>query len=160
MDKSLLLEKLNKFCPEWIMKADPSLSITEFLQQTISQVLPGLIGVKIEYLDDEKIIGSVPYCHETANVVGYMHGGTIFSCGDTLAGAYLWAKSEANQFAITTKSEIKYFKPFKKGVLKCIVTEKSRKERTVILEAIFEDENKQIISSMNLEFLLMSPERQ
>ena len=156
MDKNFVFEKLNNFSPDWIKKADPSQSVTEILQQTLSQVLPGLIGMKVEYLDDEKIIGTVPYSHQTANVVGYMHGGTIFTTGDSLAGTFLWTKSEANQYAITIRSEIKYLKPFKQGVLKCTVTEKSRKDRVVVLEAIFEDENNQIISTMILDFLLMT----
>ncbi len=155
MDKTQLLKKLNKFCPAWMKRGDASQSIDEILQQTIGQVLPGLLHIKIEYLDGQKITGSVPYSRQTANVLGYMHGGTIFTLGDTLAGAFLWSISEANQYAVTTRSEIKYLKPVKEGILKCTVTEKSRSERKVTLEAIFEM-NGQTIGTMTVDYLLMT----
>ena len=155
MNKQVLLDKLHKFCPPWIKQADPSLPVEEIFQQTIRQVLPGLLHVTIEYIDHEKIIGTVPYHHQTANVLGYMHGGTIFSTGDTLAGTFLWANSEAGQYAVTTHSEIKYLKPFKEGVLKCVVVEKSRQNRIVTLEAVFMDDDKQTISVMTVDYLLM-----
>ena len=155
MNKSLLLQKLNKFCPDWIRKPEDSLELKEMLQYILDQVLAGLLKIKIEQLDHDKIIGSVPYEHSTANVVGFMHGGTIFTTGDTLAGTYLWAITDADTYAITTKSEIKYLKPFKQGILRCTVTEKSRQYRKVILEAIFEDGNNEVISIMALDYLLM-----
>src|SRR5688572_30172829 len=108
MNKSILINKLNKFCPEWLIKPDETDSEIEILQSVINQVLPGLLNIKIEFMDNTKIIGTIPYKNETANVVGYMHGGTIFSTGDTLAGAFLWAVSDEDTYAITTKSEIKY----------------------------------------------------
>ena len=159
MDKNILLDKFDKFCAEWIKKAEPSLSITEILQHILNQVLPGLIHMTVEHLNDEKIIGSVPYRNDTSNVIGYMHGGTIFTTGDTLAGAFLWTRIEANQYAVTTSSEIKYLKPFKQGILRCTVTEKSRQDRNVVLEAVFEDVNGQMVSVMSMNYLLMSAGR-
>lgn len=156
MNKASLISKLNKFCPDWLTKPLESDSETEILKNVINQVLPGLLDITIEFMDNSSIIGSVPYKHETANVVGYMHGGTIFSTGDTLAGAYLWAITDEDTYAITTKSDIKYIKPFNHGTLRCIVKEKSRLDKAVTLEAVFKDANDQTISIMNLDYLLIS----
>ena len=156
MDNSVLLRKLEKFCPDWIQKPDTSLDTIGALQHILNQVFAGMLHIRIQQLDKDKITGTVPYEHATANVVGYMHGGTIFTTGDTLAGAFLWANSDENTYAITTRSEIKYLKPFKQGILKCTVTEKSRDGRKVILEAIFEDTESHIISVMIIDYLLMS----
>ncbi len=155
MDKNSLLEKLNKFSPKWLRKADPSLPVVDILQQTIQKVLPGLLHIQIELLDTEKIIGTVPYRHDTANVVGYMHGGTIFTAGDTLSGTFLWANGEPNQYAVTMRSEIKYLKPVKEGLLRCTVTEKSRRGKTVTLEAVFENEQNQTMALMTVDYALM-----
>lgn len=156
MNKNNLLNKLNKFCPEWIIKPDSSDSDTDLLQNVINQVLPGLLNIKIEYLDNTTITGTIPYKNDTANVVGFMHGGTIFSTGDTLAGAYLWAITDENTYAITTKSEIKYLKPFNNGTLNCFVKEKNRVDKTITLEAVFKDTNGKIISIMTMDYLLIS----
>ncbi len=127
----------------------------------MDQALPGLISLKIEFLDEEKIIGTIPYRNETANVVGAMHGGTIYSAGDTLAGAFLWSKSDGNHFAVTKRSEIRYLRPFKKGILCCTVREKTRSGRKVCLEAEFQDEEKRPVSQVEMEFsLVMTGEKQ
>lgn len=156
MDKEIILAKLDKFCPSWIDRPDWSLSIAEIMQHVIRQVLPGLLDVKVEHLDRDKIIGSAPYKRETANVVGYMHGGTLFTLGDTLAGAYLWANSDENHYAVTTGCEIKYLKPVKSGIVRCTVVEKSRNDRKVTLKASFEDDDHRVLSGMTLEYLLMT----
>jgi len=155
MDKNLLLQKLRNFCPDWLEKPDASLGNIEMLQFVLNQVLAGALEIKIEQLTKEQIVGTVPYKHQTANVVGFMHGGTIFTTGDTLAGALLWANTDAGTFAITTRSEIKYIKPHKHGLLKCTVTQKSRDDRKVVLEAVFTDEAHQTISIMLVDYLLM-----
>ena len=155
MNKSLLLQKLNKFCPDWIRKPDDSLELKEMLQYILDQVLAGKLKIKIDHLEADKIIGSVPYSHSTANVVGFMHGGTIFTTGDTLAGTYLWAITDADTYAVTTKSEIKYLKAFKQGVLRCTVVEKSREGRKLILEAMFENAENETIAMMTVDYLLM-----
>jgi uncharacterized protein (TIGR00369 family) len=155
MDKDLLLQKLLNFCPDWIERPDPSLDKIGMLQFILDQVLAGTLGIRIERLDTEKITGSVPYSHQTANVVGYMHGGTIFTTGDTLAGTFIWANTDANTFAITTRSEIKYIKPLKEGMLQCTVTEKSREGRKIELEAIFTNEDGQAMAIMSVDYLLM-----
>lgn len=156
MDKDLLIQKLYKFCAPWLQRADPSLTFEEILQHTIQQVLPGKLGVQIEYLGNDKIIGTVPYRQDTANVVGFMHGGTIFATGDTLAGAFLWAISEGNQYAVTISANIQYLQPLKEGNLRCTVTEKSRNGRKVNLAAAFTDEANQDIAAMELEYILMT----
>src|SRR5687767_479687 len=137
MDKELTLAKLDKFCPSWIDRPDWSLSIAEIMQHVISQVLPGLLDVKVEYIGADKITGSAPYKRETANVMGYMHGGTLFTLGDTLAGAFLWANSDETHYAVTTGCEIKYLKPVIRGTVKCTVVEQSRNDRKVTLAATF-----------------------
>jgi uncharacterized protein (TIGR00369 family) len=160
MDNSVLLTKLEKFCPDWIQKPDASLDTIGALQYILDQVFAGMLNIKIQHLDKDKITGMVPYEHSTANVVGYMHGGAIFTTGDTLAGAFLWANSDENVYAVTTRSEIKYIRPFTKGILRCSVTEKLREGRKVVLEAKFEDTEKHIISVMEIDYLLMSSSAQ
>lgn len=153
-DKSVILKKLDIFCPSWIKRPDESLSIEQIMQQVIRQVLPGLIDVKVDCLDSDKIIGYAPYKKRTANVIGYMHGGTIFTLGDTLAGAYIWANTDENIIAVTIGSEIKYLKPVKSGTLKCTITEKIRLDRKITLEATFENGGQQI-GIMTVEYLLI-----
>lgn len=155
MEQHPLLQKLQNFCPGWIQKPGEAFNNIEMLQFVLDQVLAGYLEIKIELMDAEKIIGSVPYKHQTANVVGYMHGGAIFTTGDTLAGTFLWANSEADTYAITTRSEIKYMKPVKQGRLQCTVTEKQREGRKVTLEAVFNNETGETVSIMTVDYLLM-----
>jgi uncharacterized protein (TIGR00369 family) len=155
MEKHLLLQKLQSFTPDWIQKPDVSLSNAGMLQFILNQVLAGYLEIKIEHLDADKIVGSIPYKHKSANVVGLMHGGTIFLTGDTLAGAFLWANSDADTYAVTTRSEIKYMKAVKEGRMLCTVTQKFREGRKVVLEAIFTNEANQIVGTMTVDYLLM-----
>jgi uncharacterized protein (TIGR00369 family) len=156
MTKELLLAKLNKFCPPWLERPNADMPMGEMLQFIIRQVLPGLLDVKIESIGPDKVVGSVAYKNQTANVLGYMHGGTIFAAGDTLAGAFLWYISDVENFAVTVRSEIRYLKSFKTGTLYCTVKEKERHGRKVTLEALFNDEGNQAIAQMELDYMLMS----
>ena len=155
VDKPAILAKLNKFCPAWLKRPDAASSIEEVMQFMIVQVLPGLLIVKVEELNESRIVGSVPYRNDTANVLGYMHGGTIFALGDTLAGAYIWANATSKNYAVTSGSEIKYFKPVKEGTVRCTVIRKSQQDRKITLEATFEN-NGRVVSLMTLSYHLMN----
>lgn len=159
MDKAAIFKKLDRFCPAWIKRPDELKSIPKMMEYVIGQVLPGKLETKVELIDDDKIIGTVPFSIETANVIGYMHGGTIFTLGDTLAGAYIWSITDENTIAVTTGSSIEYLKPVKKGKVKCMVTLKSREDKKVTLEGIFQDDDEQIVCKMTLNYQLMIIEK-
>ena len=152
-ENKLLLELIDKNCPSWINRPDPSWDKIKILQYIIDQVLPGILKIEIGYLDHEKIIGTIPYRKTTANVVGYLHGGSIYSLGDTLAGAFIWSKSDGTHFAVTRKSEIRYLRPFKIGILRCTVKEKSRSGRKILLTANYQDEDGKKITEVDMEYI-------
>ena len=156
MKSSAILRKLNKFCPEWISRPDKTMSIPQMMEYVIKQVLPGLLKVKVQFIDEDKIIGLAPYQNKTANVLGYMHGGAIFSLGDTLAGALIWAITDEDTIAVTVSSKIEYLKPVKDGGIKCTVILKSKTGKQAVLYGVFHDDNNQIVSKMAMNYHLMS----
>ncbi|MCC6275062.1 MAG: PaaI family thioesterase [Leptospiraceae bacterium] len=157
---SALIELIDQNCPDWIQRPDPDWDKIRILQSIIDQVLPGLLNIRIQALDDKKIIGVIPFARSTANVVGYMHGGTIYSLGDTLAGAFLWSKSDGSHIAITRKSVIRYLRPLQSGNLKCTVTETSRNGRKIFLRADYISESGQKISEVEMEYIQVTSKTQ
>lgn len=155
MNNQTLLQLIDSNCPDWIIRPESSWDKIKILQSIMDQALPGFLSLKIESLNEKEIVGTIPYRNETANVVGYMHGGTIYSAGDTLAGAFLWSKSDGSHFAVTKKSEIRYLRPFKNGILRCTVGERSRSGKKACLEAYFQDEEGRAVSEVEMEFSLV-----
>ncbi len=148
----IMFDLIDKSCPDWIKRPDPNWPTIRILQFIIDQVLPGLLKVKIEFLDKEKIVGSIPYQNESANVLGYLHGGAIYSLGDTLAGAFLWACSDGTHYAVTRKSEIRFLRPIQTGVLHCTVKMKSKSGRKFFLVADYFDDNNKKVSEILMEY--------
>jgi len=145
--------------PPWVNPPPESSSIIEKLQTIIDQVLPGYLAVKITELKEKEIHGSCPYLRKTANAFGFMHGGTIFILGDTLAGCLLWAGNDGITYEVTINSSIKYIRPVNDGEIKCIVREKSRKDKKIYLQADFWSPQGKKIARMKIEYYKVLKEK-
>lgn len=137
----------------------PELPIVEKLQSVIDQVLPGLLGVKILEILPGQLTGEMLYRRNTANVVGYMHGGAIFTFGDTLAGALIWAETDGTSFAVTSQSKIRYLRPVPSGRLTCTVKIRSRTPRRISLTCDFHNEAGDRTAKMDLEYVRLPLEK-
>lgn len=150
----------NKILSSWIEPADPKMSQLEKLQHIMDQVMPGIIGLKITSLSQNKISGSLALDKASSNVVSSMHGGAIFTLGDTLAGALLWANTDGEIFGTTKAASIQYFRPLRKGTLHCTAVETNRVDnprdpkmpREIDIEAIMHDEASHQIAKMTMKF--------
>lgn len=142
-------------CAPWIKRPNREMPLVDKLQSIIDQVLPGRLHIKIVSIQAGRIEGIVPYATDTANVVGVMHGGTIFTAGDTLAGALLWTTSDGTYFSMTRGCEIRYLRPLSSGNLRCTVTEKNRSERGIRLLADFYNDENQRVAQMKMDYVIL-----
>ncbi|MBE7410570.1 MAG: PaaI family thioesterase [Leptospiraceae bacterium] len=147
-----LISLIDKNCPGWIERPNPDWDVIKILQSIIDQVLPGILKIQIESLDEEKIVGTIPFHISSANVVGYMHGGSIYSLGDTLAGAFLWTKSDGSYITVTKSSTIRFIRPFQSGVLECTVKEISKTGNEILLRAVYLDERKKKVCELDMVY--------
>ncbi len=115
-----------KILPAWISKPPAHMSPKDKLQFIMDQVMPGVIGLKVQFAGKTEVRGSLDLDKRTLNVVNSMHGGAIFTLGDTLAGILLWINTDGGLFGTTKSASIQYFRPLRQGTLYCTVTETAR----------------------------------
>ncbi len=150
----MLRNLVRRACPDWL-QGQPADEPKAFLQNLIDKVLPGTLGVRIEYIDEEEIRGSVPYRRESANVAGLMHGATIFALGDTLAGALLWAKSDGTYYGVSANCAIAYLRPVSGGTLHCRVYETRRTASRIHLVAMFTSDDGKRVARLRMEYAIV-----
>ena len=75
--------------------------------------------MKLEELDDDKVVLSVKLNKNSFNPNGTVHGGLIFGLADTAMGTLCYAKGTKGA---TIDSNISYLKPCKGETIKCIAT--------------------------------------
>ncbi|MBE7438585.1 MAG: PaaI family thioesterase [Spirochaetales bacterium] len=154
MELSILRELVRQACPDWL-QGELTDEPKAFLQNLIDRVLPGALGVCIEHIDAEQILGSVPYRRESANVAGLMHGATIFALGDTLAGALLWATSDGTYYGVSANCSITYLRPVSGGTLHCRVYETRRTESRVHMVALFTSDGGKRVARLRMEYAIV-----
>ena len=105
-------------------------SSSQYLQSNDMRVTEVREGyAKVEMIIDEQIL----------NVHGFVHGGALFSLGDTVAGAASFA---TGRDSVTLTGTINYIKPGTGGKLIGIAQEISRGRTTGVYEVfIFNDKN-------------------
>ncbi len=153
-------EIIRRITPSWMQKPAPELPILEKLQMVIDQVLPGRLGVRILTIRPGELTGEMPYRRDTTNVVGYMHGGAIFTFGDTLAGALIWAETDGKSFAVTSQSRIRYLRPVREGgILRCTVRITEQTARRISLVCDFTSDAGEKTAKLQVEYVRLPLEK-
>ena len=96
-------------------------SLIEGLQHLVDQCLPGLLGLRFEKLAAEECVAELPYRKETTGIHGLMHGGTIFSAGDTITAMQTMLNGDENtKNVLTTDASIRYLRPVDSGKVRVV----------------------------------------
>ncbi len=149
-----ILEFINRACSNWIVSPPDNATLVQAMQHIIDQCYPGALPLTIDAINANagEARGHLNYRNDTANVVGHMHGGAIFTAGDTLAGVYLWARTDGESVYVTAGSSIRYLRPLDAGRLDCVVRETGRDDTRVQLKAKFTNDAGKTIAVMKLDY--------
>ncbi len=137
---------------DWIDLPQKKLSAIDLMNYIILQVLPGTLSIKLIRFTEDEMWGKMPYRHETCNPAGIMHGGTIFSFGDTVAGCLLWAN---DLVSVSSSAEIKYLRPVQKGSLTCYAKKILHNVDNVRVVANVYDEEQKRIARMKINYAII-----
>ena len=97
---------------------DENRPILEQIQLLIDQCLPGHLGLRLIRLDADQSEARLSYRREIAGLHGYMHGGAIFTAGDTLTALMLLHQINPDtRNVLTTDAGIRYLRPLPDGDL-------------------------------------------
>ncbi len=136
-------------------KPEPDLPIQDQIQFLIDQCLPGTLGITIEKLDPEESTAHVPYKRNTSGLHGLMHGGTIFSAGDTLTALQLMLHGdETTTNILTVNASIRYLRPVPDGRVKIRTRITSREGSNVFMTADFLNEAGKRVAQGKYKYLL------
>ena len=133
------------------------LSMEESFQHLGDQCLPGLLGLKIEKVSKELSIAHIDYQVKTAALHGLMHGGTIFSAGDTITAMMLMLFGDENSVnVLTTGAEIRYLRPVPEGRITLHSVVKERKGERFKLVVDFLNEKGKRVAQGKYNYLMIT----
>lgn len=136
---------------------DPSLGHLEQIQFLINQCFPGQLGLQLEKLEAEEAVGVFEYKKSIAGLHGLVHGGALFSVGDTITGLMMsfYLTEEFSQ-ALTANASIRYLRPVPDGKVRCVCSLKRMDEKDIFLTADFYNEEKKRVAQAKFTYRLIS----
>ena len=139
----------------WLEEPPEGLSDLENMQFLLNQAMPGTIEMQILSLTHDEITGAAPFKPGTANLLGTMHGGTLFTLGDTLAACLLWNVFGVGKRFATTQSNIRYIRPVTEGLCTCKARIVKEYGKRVDLQADFFDDAGKRVARQLVTYILL-----
>lgn len=91
---------------------DLSWPIEQQFQFLTDQCLPGMLGMKLISLSKEEGVAEIASNEKNIGIHGLMHGGTIFSVGDTVTALMTTLYADENtKNILTVNASIRYLRP-------------------------------------------------
>ena len=87
------------------------------LQQLISPLLPGLLGVELVEATAERVVGQLRVRPEVATTGGILHGGAVMALADTLGAVGTFLNMPAGHTTTTIESSTKFLGAIPGGTL-------------------------------------------
>jgi 1,4-dihydroxy-2-naphthoyl-CoA hydrolase len=109
------------------------MTIEEQIDQALANLLPGLLGIKIESAAPDEVVGTLVVEERLCTVGGILHGGAFMALADTLGGVGAFLNLTPRTRTATVESKTNFLRPAKIGTK---VTAKSRlinRGRTLLL---------------------------
>ena len=78
------------------------------LQQLLDPLFPGLMGLKLRSLADDRVLAELPVRPELCTTGGVLHGGAIMAFADTLGAVGTFLNLPAGKRTTTTDSSTKF----------------------------------------------------
>jgi uncharacterized protein (TIGR00369 family) len=96
---------------------------TQFLNERVKGIFPGLLGIKITYVEEGKLIADMPIKREIFASKDFLHAGSIVSFADTIAGDATMVHLPEGGKSFTTQE-------FKSNFIKAVREDKMQAECT------------------------------
>ena len=87
----------------------------ESVQQLMAPLLPGLLGVRLTALEDDRVVAELDVRPELCTAGGILHGGTFMAFADTLGAVGTLRHLRPDQRTTTTDSSTKFIAGAKVG---------------------------------------------
>ena len=78
------------------------------LQQLLDPLVPGLMGLKLRSLADDRVVAELPVRPELCTTGGVLHGGAIMAFADTLGAVGTFLNLPTGKRTTTTDSSTKF----------------------------------------------------
>jgi uncharacterized protein (TIGR00369 family) len=78
------------------------------LQQLLDPLFPGLMGLELRSLADDRVVAELPVRPELCTTGGVLHGGAIMAFADTLGAVGTFLNLPAGKRTTTTDSSTKF----------------------------------------------------
>lgn len=152
----VFFEKFLDHLPDMFERPAPGTDLVATLQYLADQCLPGLIGLKFEALTPEESVAHIDYRKETTGLHGLMHGGTIFSAGDTLTAMMsLLLGDENSRNVLTTDATIRYLRPVAEGRVRLVAKVHRREGNRVYFVCDYFNEDGKRVARSRYTYLIV-----
>ena len=88
--------------------SEPKVPPIEALQQLISPLLPGLLGVELVEATPDRVVGQLRVRPAVATTGGILHGGAVMALADTLGAVGTYLNLPAGHTTTTIESSTKF----------------------------------------------------
>jgi uncharacterized protein (TIGR00369 family) len=88
--------------------SEPKVPPVEALQQLISPLLPGLLGVELVEATPDRVVGQLRVRPAVATTGGILHGGAVMALADTLGAVGTYLNLPAGHTTTTIESSTKF----------------------------------------------------
>ncbi|TGK27925.1 PaaI family thioesterase [Leptospira gomenensis] len=107
-----VLDLLSHNVPSDIFTLKKNCSLVEQAQNLIDQCHPGATNMKLLEVNAEVSEAEIPYAQKNRALHGFMHGGCLFSVGDTMTSimAFFHIENERER-TFTMDASIRYLRP-------------------------------------------------
>jgi uncharacterized protein (TIGR00369 family) len=116
------------------------------LQQLLDPLFPGLMGLQLRSLADDRVLAELPVRPELCTTGGVLHGGAIMAFADTLGAVGAVLNLPAGASTTTLESKTNFFAACKSGTIRAEATPLHRGKRTHVWQTRITDEAGKLLS--------------
>ena len=148
MGKIVYEDWMNRISAEHFRLPEGELDDLARMQYLLDQAFAGATRLKVLTMNSEETRARVVFEKALANLSGLLHGGVLFTVGDTLTGLLLFYQEkllDAGLRPVTAEASIRYLRSVVKGGVECVAHLRRReKNRAWLWVNFYDDEGNRV----------------
>lgn len=141
---------------ERIEPAPERSTLLEKMRSSMNQTHPGAIGLQLDAIQEDRAEGSVYLGMNSANGQGFVHGGVLFSLGDSISACLLFKLLGDIPEAVTVSAGIRYLRPVDRGRVRCEARLLRHEGREYRFVTNFTNEDGKRVARAKFDYLILA----
>lgn len=113
-----MLDLIHDIVPQELFSMRTDGTFIETAQHLIDQCHPAGTRMRLTVLEGDTAIAEIPYAQENRALHGFMHGGCLFTVGDTLTALLcMFHITSGDQRMLTRDGSIRYLRPISRDTV-------------------------------------------